>query len=841
MPFTGASGQLLDATLEGVGLRRKDVYVTNAVGCRPTKEGKDAPPSAAMLEACTPRLVEELRQRHPRVIVAMGATASQRLLHTKDGIGKVQGVLQWSEEMAAWVLPTYHPAAVLHGGQGFFDDIYRSLERVRHLTEGTVPFPDKEYKVAWTYLQDGKEIDHLLQRILERAGQRELEVSLDTESHGPFDQPRPGEDTWDMFQVTIGPRNEDPWHTYSCRVQDVDFSRNLMKALLLHSNIWWDFHNLSYDFQVLQAEIGAVPPNADCTMALALCLTERGEQVGLKALSRQYLNAPYYEQGLPGNIFRTGPQTPAQWLAEARYGAYDAFNTRALRPILRRLAQEVEKNYQLYVNILLPAQRAFAIDEAHGAEIDLEYAQEIEKEWLPEIQHTEASIQRYAKMQGFPRDPKVVPETEVGVPCPECVPEWAAQKLIGSGKPRTQWRELMNTHTTIADGSCSKCYKRRYIINRVREGKLNPRSPKQLQHLAFDILDMEMPGGRRSCDAEFLDVNQGRPFAKMLFDLREKDGLLRHYVYGIVDDVWSDGRVHPDFLLFGTRSGRLAVHNPPVQTLPKWQVNPKLAKMTRKLFRGTTARKVDGIWYLIVEADYSAIELYTAANETHDMALYKALTDVIPELGRADFHRHAASAMFGKPLMEVSGTDRFNSKFVTYGVGYGRQAYSLAIGELEELTGGDVDKAQGYIDALWKRFPDWKRGRDEWERMALEEGEITTCFGRKRRWRLVTPELVKGIRNQAASHVPQSVASDICLMAVTRLSHRLPEEGLGHVLFPVHDSIVTEIREDRLDEGIALMVKEMTTTPEQIWVKLSVDVQVGPSLGEVEDYKLEVA
>src|SRR5689334_13720647 len=79
MPFVGASGKLLNATLREVGLPRAKVYVTNVTLCRPPvdKTGKDTPPSVEMIKACYPRLVTEIRARKPKVVLAVGATAAQ--------------------------------------------------------------------------------------------------------------------------------------------------------------------------------------------------------------------------------------------------------------------------------------------------------------------------------------------------------------------------------------------------------------------------------------------------------------------------------------------------------------------------------------------------------------------------------------------------------------------------------------------------------------------------------------------------------------------------------------------------------------------------------------------
>src|SRR5688500_4709586 len=114
VPLTGPSGDLLNKTLAVCGMPREQVYVTNAVMCRPvTKDGKDTAPTKEALRACSQRLVSELRSRKPKVVVAVGATAAQVLCNTTDPITKIQGSLIWNASIGCYVLPTYHPAAVL--------------------------------------------------------------------------------------------------------------------------------------------------------------------------------------------------------------------------------------------------------------------------------------------------------------------------------------------------------------------------------------------------------------------------------------------------------------------------------------------------------------------------------------------------------------------------------------------------------------------------------------------------------------------------------------------------------------------------------------------------------
>jgi len=313
--------------------------------------------------------------------------------------------------------------------------------------------------------------------------------------------------------------------------------------------------------------------------------------------------------------------------------------------------------------------------------------------------------------------------------------------------------------------------------------------------------------------------------------LREVDHLLRTYVVGIADDVWPDGRIHPDFLLFGTVTGRLSIRNPPMQTLPKWGASPERSKAIRKMFVADDADSV------ILDVDFKNLELFVAAALTGDMDLYAALT-------KYDFHRFVASNAFNTPYDEVTGEQRFFSKFITFGIAYGRGAWSLASGELKELTGGDEAEAQKYVDGFWNGFPVYYQHYKQWQRDAITKGELRTPMGRVRRWRLITPDRIGHIKNQAVNFPIQSMASDICLSALIRLNQKLGSTGWGRVLFTVHDSLVFSVKKVHLQEAVELIKREMTTPPFETHVKFDVDVEVGPNLGEVtswEKYMTSVA
>jgi DNA polymerase len=107
-PFVGRAGQLLTKIIEGIGLRREDVFIGNINRCRPP--GNRAP-EADEAVVCKPFLLREIAVVRPRVIVVLGATAAHNLLDTKVPIGRLRG--HFHEFMGVKVMPTFHPAYLL--------------------------------------------------------------------------------------------------------------------------------------------------------------------------------------------------------------------------------------------------------------------------------------------------------------------------------------------------------------------------------------------------------------------------------------------------------------------------------------------------------------------------------------------------------------------------------------------------------------------------------------------------------------------------------------------------------------------------------------------------------
>jgi uracil-DNA glycosylase family 4 len=127
-PFVGAAGKLLNRIIEACGMKREEVYICNILRCRPPGNRQPLPNEAAN---CREYLDSQLDLVKPKFICALGATAVQYLLDTKQSIGKMRG--QFQEYKGIPVLATYHPAYLLRSPEkkaDVWDDMKRLMARM---------------------------------------------------------------------------------------------------------------------------------------------------------------------------------------------------------------------------------------------------------------------------------------------------------------------------------------------------------------------------------------------------------------------------------------------------------------------------------------------------------------------------------------------------------------------------------------------------------------------------------------------------------------------------------------------------------------------------------------
>jgi uracil-DNA glycosylase len=130
-PFVGAAGKLLDSLLGEIGMQRSEVYIANVLKCRPPGNRDPLPDE---IDACKGYLREQIRLIAPEVVMTLGNFATKLLLNTETGITRLRGrTHQWW--LGALLVPTFHPAAALRGGDRVADQMREDFALVRSILD----------------------------------------------------------------------------------------------------------------------------------------------------------------------------------------------------------------------------------------------------------------------------------------------------------------------------------------------------------------------------------------------------------------------------------------------------------------------------------------------------------------------------------------------------------------------------------------------------------------------------------------------------------------------------------------------------------------------------------
>lgn len=794
-------------------------------------------------------LMGELKGRYD-LILALGAEPLKRLCNTKKVMDKYAGSLTWNAALDAWILPTYHPSVVYVGDKKTlnyrydqFDILFDHIHRAVALLNDELPWPAKDGYTSemqfighdgecvdgrWTgYYETNEAETDTAQRIfalwldiLDRARvesapgapKKTVTFAIDTESRNlnVF-----GQQAFLMLQVYDGDRA----YAFNAAVLHHPQVEPLVKLFLIHGSARFCLWNTKYDRQVIWHEFGVSLEDRDVDgMILSMGITEKGRQCGLKYRSRQDLGAPFYEEELDQYLDQNNidySMIPPHILFV--YGCKDVYYTFHEIPILVKRVQ-AEGTMRSVTDLLMPAQRVLADVEYQGMGVDLDYARTTSAAWEPKIEEAIQRVQEYAQSVGFP-----FADSGIGAPykvvC-ECVPVRAHFHLEGARV--LSYRKLLRDAGFELD-PCERCENKRYVT-RV-DTTLNVNSSKQMAHLCFDVLNMKElpePYDPRTTSKVFWEFNANHQLAKLVAEYKELQYLRRNFLEGVQRFVAEDGKVHPDFLLFGTKTGRLAIHNPAMQTVPQHGSNAKAAK---RLF------VADSDSALIINVDYKSLEMFMAHHLTGDPKLLENLT------GEYDIHTALAAVVYRKSPDDITKDERQSVKSVNFGAGYGISGFKLALDPaMEEATGGDPDVAQEFIDAFWNLYSVWAQKCVEWRAQAQSEQFLTTEMGRKRRWNLITKDNKNKVNNQAINFPGQSMASDLCLSSLIRLHPELQRRGWGRVLLTVHDSLVFQVERAHIHDAVRLITETMTTPPFETSTPFAVDVEIGTSYGEKEEY-----
>lgn len=137
-PFVGRAGKLLDKMLASIGLKREEVYIGNIVKCRPPNNRN---PYEGESKVCIEYLRWQVKIINPDILVCLGAVAARNIIRPDFSITKDRG--QWIKRGSFYIIPTYHPAALLRD-EGKKRDAWEDFKSIRNKYEEILNMPKED-------------------------------------------------------------------------------------------------------------------------------------------------------------------------------------------------------------------------------------------------------------------------------------------------------------------------------------------------------------------------------------------------------------------------------------------------------------------------------------------------------------------------------------------------------------------------------------------------------------------------------------------------------------------------------------------------------------------------
>ena len=691
LPFVGGSGRVLTALLGQAGIRRDDIYITNAVKCRPPKNRK---PDDEEIRWCARYLVNELKLVNPKLLVPVGATALY-VTTGKAEIGSYRGI-PIEGAGGRKVLPTFHPAFVMRT-QTFWPVVVWDLVKAKKESE----FREvRRVAVEYSILPDAADHAAAVRREAQESGFISVDAettSLDLdEAHIKCYGVGSAQGRARVFRWTLE-------------------AQRLLYGLLTNPTIVKVGQNSeSYDWPLFErkrqqatGENWHIAPNT-CDTMLMFHLTNSDLPKSLDTIKTFYTDMEHWKDDSMYKGDEVGLATGCAKDVDATTRSYLG---------LRQEIHSMGMDNLLYNNVM-PLQ----------------------------------PILRRMADRGIRKD---VDKAEM----------WAQGMLIGAAKYEQMLRDAVGMPN------------------------LNVQSPKELMKLLYDKLGLpvqytkDQKGGMRpTANAGAVETLVEKfPENKILGLINEVRSAYHTVSTNLEVETDDEGFVHPRFGCAKAATGRINSWDPNAQNIPK-----KL----REIYIPDTPDHV------FISVDWSQVEWRIAmalSGDPYGLSLLAA---------GADIHEVTAAEGFGLPLSRVRDlvpgkqyNYRYATKFIVYGLGYGRGAQSIA-----QQLGTSKTWVEGFLFRFFTKYHVYEKWRKGLEEQVERQHFLANPFGRRRWWytRQVT---------EMYNFPPQSTGADMMYVAIREADEQLPKGAT--VRLTVHDELVVVSHRDVVKEATECLTAVM--------------------------------
>ena len=823
----GASGKLLRAILKDNGIDTKVIRFDNAVSCRPPR---NRTPTSKEIKLCAEFLRERIRKAKPKYLLALGGKALECLSAGQSKRMTLKAnrrrVVDYpiDENNTVPLIAGYHPSYAVRDKNNleavrkdirFFAECYRGEQR-----RDTRTYLLGENDCRFDPNMTAKKFSEFV----ENARKHKRIVATDFETNSI--QPHLHQD----FRVTaIGLSDITPdgkGNSICMQLDTADRMCSDMKKLRAVRSFLKDetipkvAHHAKYEMHVSQVRFGVqLRGLVACTLVLHSSVYPMNIDRDLTSVMNQLLGLDPYDtdvKALTGSDDmeeRSDQWLRVPWEKLSAYCAMDCAATALCYHKLwdeakaedKRILRRVRYGYpltQLFRHLMMPALHVLRTMERNGMLVDIEYSRSLEDTLCKRMVEIKEKCRQ---------DIPYVKQYEMD----------KIEELFASDKaPKTD-----------SGRESAKANK-----------KFNPGSTDQCGELIFGdaYFAVECPrewhtdSGKYSVTKEILEIleeeNEGLPITTFIKMKREYEGAKKDvgtYVTGVLKRTSpKDNRIRSNFSQSVTSTGRLSSRNPNLQ-------NIKDSKELKRMYIVPNG-------YTLLVADYSQMELRVLAAVSEDEGFMEAF-----KLGR-DIHEEAARRLFGVgEEQKVTSQQRRLAKTVNFGIAYGISPHGLA-----RSAGIMYDEAEDLINGFYETFTGVAEWQEGIKTFAVRYGCVYTLFGRKRilgnckiRPRTREEAQLRAAAFRQAINMPiQGTASDMCLTAMVRLEKYIDDKEIEEdirIINNVHDSILFEIRTDRI-EGLTDVIKKTMIEEPMRWVgkwfqdvPIEVDIKTGKSWGDL--------
>ena len=351
--------------------------------------------------------------------------------------------------------------------------------------------------------------------------------------------------------------------------------------------------------------------------------------------------------------------------------------------------------------------------------------------------------------------------------------------------------------------------------------EFNIGSPKQLGDVLFNKLNLTPPKktktGEFSTGIEVLEdlAFEGNKVAEDLITWRQLSKLKNTYTEALQTHInKTTQRIHTSYAMASTNTGRLSSSDPNLQNIP---IRSTEGRLIRKAFIAEKG-------YKILSADYSQVELRVLAHIAKIEPLIAAFKN------GEDIHALTASEIFSTDIKKITPDLRRRAKAVNFGIIYGISAFGLA----KQLSISNHE-ANNFIKKYFDKFPGIKKYMEDTKALCREQGYVETLCGRKCFFPKIKDKnfAYRSFQERAAINAPiQGTAADIIKRAMIKIYEKnISNNNDCKMLLQVHDELIFEVKESKLEKYQALIRQEMENALHPL-ISLEVPLLVESSFGD---------